>query len=428
MKIAKQAADQSDQSTLSKAVKNVKQKLLTKPKKPEAKIPIENSDVPSSTESVSLNRGIVYLGHIPHGFFEEQMISYFKQFGKVTRARVVRSVKTGRSCGYGYIEFMHSEVAKIAAQSMNNYLMSGRLLKATYIPPEKQHGRYFAGRPWSKQQFPRSVKRKEQNMRKNQNVDNSVDSMLAQRKMKKISVMEKKLEQAGIFYKIKPVEVPEDTQVKKRKSSASRPASTGTKKIKTSNGTVASEIDAEDGSLQKVEKKAVVKEPVINKTKKKNKLELKPADEVAEAIKASILAVPKPKKKISTCTVQVPEISLPKKSKKKMAADSVPIKKKKEAVSTELLVGKKLKGKIESIDHPPTAKKLKQQVEVIDHPPTVKKTKQKVQKNIPAAVPLIEKSGQKKISFLVPTVKKSKKQIAAQVSLSKKGKKKGAAA
>lgn len=37
------------------------------------------------------SRGIVYLGHIPHGFYEEQMTDYFKQFGNVTRVRVVRS-------------------------------------------------------------------------------------------------------------------------------------------------------------------------------------------------------------------------------------------------------------------------------------------------------------------------------------------------
>lgn len=29
-------------------------------------------------------RGVVYLSCIPHGFFEEQMVSYFSQFGKVT--------------------------------------------------------------------------------------------------------------------------------------------------------------------------------------------------------------------------------------------------------------------------------------------------------------------------------------------------------
>lgn len=36
-------------------------------------------------------RGVVYLGHIPHGFYEEQMTDYFKQFGEITRVRVARS-------------------------------------------------------------------------------------------------------------------------------------------------------------------------------------------------------------------------------------------------------------------------------------------------------------------------------------------------
>lgn len=39
----------------------------------------------------SMNTGIVYVGHIPHGFYEEQMEDYFKQFGKITRVRVARS-------------------------------------------------------------------------------------------------------------------------------------------------------------------------------------------------------------------------------------------------------------------------------------------------------------------------------------------------
>lgn len=44
-----------------------------------------------SIKKRSQNRGIVYIGHLPHGFYEEQMQDYFKQFGKVTRVRVARS-------------------------------------------------------------------------------------------------------------------------------------------------------------------------------------------------------------------------------------------------------------------------------------------------------------------------------------------------
>lgn len=38
-------------------------------------------------------RGAIYVGHIPHGFFEEQMKKFFSQFGQVTRVRLARSKK-----------------------------------------------------------------------------------------------------------------------------------------------------------------------------------------------------------------------------------------------------------------------------------------------------------------------------------------------
>jgi hypothetical protein len=40
-----------------------------------------------------IKRGVVYLGHLPFGFFEAQLKSFFSQFGEVTRLRVSRSKK-----------------------------------------------------------------------------------------------------------------------------------------------------------------------------------------------------------------------------------------------------------------------------------------------------------------------------------------------
>ena len=45
------------------------------------------------------DRGTIYLGHIPFGFFEDEMRGFFSQFGTVTRLRLARSKKTGRSKG-----------------------------------------------------------------------------------------------------------------------------------------------------------------------------------------------------------------------------------------------------------------------------------------------------------------------------------------
>ncbi|KAK8949673.1 hypothetical protein KSP39_PZI005441 [Platanthera zijinensis] len=44
-------------------------------------------------EEVTSKATVIYIGHIPHGFYEEQMEGFFKQFGKVKRLRIARSKK-----------------------------------------------------------------------------------------------------------------------------------------------------------------------------------------------------------------------------------------------------------------------------------------------------------------------------------------------
>ncbi|CAL9689914.1 unnamed protein product [Knipowitschia caucasica] len=100
--------------------------------------------------------GVIYVGHLPVGLFEPQLKAYFEQFGKVLRLRLSRSKKTGGSKGYAFIEFDCDEVARIVAETMNNYLMGERLIKCHVVPPEKVHEELFNGsqRGFSKPSFP----------------------------------------------------------------------------------------------------------------------------------------------------------------------------------------------------------------------------------------------------------------------------------
>ncbi|KAH8306471.1 hypothetical protein KR018_011958 [Drosophila ironensis] len=88
-------------------------------------------------------RGVILVKHLPHGFFEQQLRQYFKQFGNVLRLRLGRSERTGNSKGYAFVEFEYPEVAKVAAETMDNYLMFQKVVKAKYIPPEKQRSSFF---------------------------------------------------------------------------------------------------------------------------------------------------------------------------------------------------------------------------------------------------------------------------------------------
>ncbi|CAO2188107.1 unnamed protein product [Urochloa humidicola] len=91
---------------------------------------------------------IVYIGHIPHGFYEDQMQGFFKQFGDIKRLRIARNRKTGKSKHYGFIEFESPAVAKIVADEMNNYLLFEHTLRVTLVPLEKVHPKLWKGVRW----------------------------------------------------------------------------------------------------------------------------------------------------------------------------------------------------------------------------------------------------------------------------------------
>lgn len=62
--------------------------------KPNAKPKLSKPTTPNKTDKTLYpDRGVVYLAHIPHGFYEEEMKGFFGQFGHITRIRLVRSHK-----------------------------------------------------------------------------------------------------------------------------------------------------------------------------------------------------------------------------------------------------------------------------------------------------------------------------------------------
>lgn len=134
------------ESKAERAPKPAKQLLALNPEQEtEFKKKVQEAKKSTSSKGGRLAPGVVYVSHLPRGLFEPQLKSYFEQFGKILRLRLSRSKKTGGSKGYAFIEFECDEVAKIVAETMNNYLMGERLIKCNLIPPEKVHQKLFVG-------------------------------------------------------------------------------------------------------------------------------------------------------------------------------------------------------------------------------------------------------------------------------------------
>ncbi|KAL1838965.1 hypothetical protein VTK73DRAFT_4188 [Phialemonium thermophilum] len=100
--------------------------------------------------------GVIYVGHIPHGFYEHQMREYFSQFGEVLRLRLSRNKKTGASKHYAFVEFAEAATADIVAKTMDHYMLFGHNLRVRVVPPDEVHpdlwrgaNRRFKRVPWN---------------------------------------------------------------------------------------------------------------------------------------------------------------------------------------------------------------------------------------------------------------------------------------
>ncbi|NXP07198.1 MK67I protein, partial [Thinocorus orbignyianus] len=115
--------------------------------------------------------------------------------GTVTRLRLSRSKKTGASKGYGFIEFESDDVAKIVADTMNNYLFSERLLKCQFMPPERVHEDLF------KNCNKRFLKPSQPAVRRYNRVRSLLQkAKMTKRLLRKEKLLRKKLEEKGINY------------------------------------------------------------------------------------------------------------------------------------------------------------------------------------------------------------------------------------
>lgn len=174
-------------------------------------------------------KGVIVLSHIPFGFFEDQMRSFFSQFGTVTRLRLSRAKRSGRSRGYAFIEFGDADVAAIVAETMNDYLMYGRRLKCKVVPSEKVHPSTFLGssRPRTDKTAQNQLAhRLSHNRTKTQaEMDRSVKKLLDKEEKRR-----QKLAAAGIDYEFDgfaaqaPADLPDIATLSKKKTeSASTP-------------------------------------------------------------------------------------------------------------------------------------------------------------------------------------------------------------
>ena len=145
----------------------------------------------------SERRAVIYVSHLPHGFYEKELRQYLVQFGAVTNLRLGRSKKTGGSKGYAFVEFKYPEVAQIVCDTMNNYLMFDKLVKCQLVPPEKMDRKIFLGKV-NPAAPPAMKARREAKKEVNRLREEEAENKRLRKQLKKLEGLKAKLEGAGI--------------------------------------------------------------------------------------------------------------------------------------------------------------------------------------------------------------------------------------
>lgn len=70
----------------------------------------------------------IFVGNLPFAVDNSRLEQEFSRFGQVESAKVIMDRNSGRSRGYGFVEFVEKESADEAIEKMNEQEMDGRKL------------------------------------------------------------------------------------------------------------------------------------------------------------------------------------------------------------------------------------------------------------------------------------------------------------
>lgn len=93
----------------------------------------------------------LFVGGLPFRVNDDELAEAFSEHGTVASAKVIMDRETGRSKGFGFVEFENEDEGKAAEKAMNGSEMDGRSLTVNEARPmEKRPPRNDGGnrRSW----------------------------------------------------------------------------------------------------------------------------------------------------------------------------------------------------------------------------------------------------------------------------------------
>lgn len=83
----------------------------------------------------------LFIGGLSWGLDWQEVKDVFKEYGEVSFVKVIKDRETGKSKGFGFVEFSSVEEAKAAKEAMDWAELDGRTIKVDFAEERKPEER-----------------------------------------------------------------------------------------------------------------------------------------------------------------------------------------------------------------------------------------------------------------------------------------------
>ncbi|KAK8556255.1 hypothetical protein V6N13_064310 [Hibiscus sabdariffa] len=112
---------------------------------PRLKGQIQATSVLHSIRCMSTSTKKLFIGGLSYGTDDQTLKEAFSGFGDVTEAKIITDRDTGRSRGFGFVNFADDESASNALSTMDGQELNGRNIRVSYANERPAGPRSFGG-------------------------------------------------------------------------------------------------------------------------------------------------------------------------------------------------------------------------------------------------------------------------------------------
>lgn len=80
----------------------------------------------------------LFVGGLSWGLDWQEVKDIFKEYGEVSFAKVIKDRETGKSKGFGFVEFINLEDAVKAKEAMDGAEVDGRTIKVDFAQEKRE--------------------------------------------------------------------------------------------------------------------------------------------------------------------------------------------------------------------------------------------------------------------------------------------------